>query len=264
LFGLALPLGIVRVKRIMNKRVADKDEILNHSSVPVVGSIYHSLKKEPFVVTASARSAVSESFRMLRSNLSSYLKDNTEKVLLISSLDSGEGKSFISTNLALTYAMAKKKTILINLDMRVPSSVYRDLGTHKVGISEFLSNNIPLKDIIMRTDNPFLDIIGTGTLPDNPAELLMDNKLEFLLEYLKAQYDYILIDTPPLGLVADPLIVSRFANLMMIVVREKYTQLHRLGELEEMYKSEKIKDVCMVINDVHMDKAGYKNAYYYN
>ncbi|WP_132054577.1 GumC family protein [Pseudocnuella soli] len=264
LFGLALPLGIVRVRRLMNKRVADKAEIMSHSSVPVVGSIYHSLKKEPFVVTSSNRSAVSESFRMLRSNLSSYLKDNTDKVLLISSLDSGEGKSFISTNLAFTYALAKKKTILINLDMRVPSSVYRELGTHRHGISEFLSNNIPLKDIIMKTDNEYLDIIGTGTLPDNPAELLMDNKLEFLLEYLKAQYDYILIDTPPLGLVADPLIISRFANAMMIVVREKYTQLQRLGELEDMYRSDKLKDVCMVINDVHMDKSAYKNAYYYN
>jgi capsular exopolysaccharide synthesis family protein len=264
LFGLVLPLGVIRVRRIMNKSVADKAEILSHSSVPVVGSIYHSLKKEPFVVASSTRSAVAESFRMLRSNLSSYLKDNTDKVLLISSLDSGEGKSFISTNLAFTYALAKKKTILINLDMRVPSPVYKDLGTHKTGISEFLSNNIPLKEIIMKTENEYLDVIGTGALPDNPAELLMDNKLEFLLEYLKAQYDYILIDTPPLGLVADPLIVSRFANAMMIVVREKYTQLHRLGDLEDLYKSDKLKDVCMVINDVHMDKSAYKNAYYYN
>lgn len=263
LLGVIIPFGYTKVKEAMNKKLNTKEDIQNSTSIPILGTIYSNREGSPFVVNTHSRTAVSESFRILRSNITSFKKDANSKILLVTSSESGEGKSFISVNLASSFAVAKKKTILINLDMRVPSDLYKEVGSDEPGISTFLDSVTPLQDIIQETENPYLSYIATGELPTNPAELLMDNKLEFLLDYLRSQFDYIIIDTPPIGVVADPAIISKFADLNIMVVREKYTQKSRLFELEEMYSSGKLSDVCLVINDVHLTRKEYHNSYYY-
>jgi capsular exopolysaccharide synthesis family protein len=265
LIGFLLPLGYLKLRAALNKEIGGRDEIQDVTSIPIVGSIYHNLETSALVIKKDSRSAVSESFRILRYNLAQFAKDQSKKVLLFTSTKSGEGKSFSSINIALSFAIAKKKTILINLDLRLPSKSYEELANvNDIGISAYLNDAVSLKEIIQTTDNPYLHYIPTGELPTNPAELLMEgSKLKSLLEHLRAIYDYIIIDTPPLGIVADPLIISSFSDVNVLVVREKYTLKESLFELEDMYKEGKIKDVVMVINDVRLEKKGYKNAYYY-
>ena len=265
LIGFLLPLGYLKIRTALNKQIGEKEEIQDSTSIPIIGSIYHNLDTSALVIKHNSRTAVSESFRIFRYNLTQFAKGSSKKIILFTSTKSGEGKSFSSINVALSFAIAKKKTILINLDLRLPSKSYEELtNSNAIGISSFLNDNASLKDIIQRTDNPYLDYIATGELPSNPAELLMEgSKLENLLTQLKTVYDYIIIDTPPLGVVADPLIISSYSDVNVLVVREKYTLKENLFELEDMYKEGKIKDVVMLINDVRLDNKGYKNAYYY-
>ncbi|HZF65909.1 MAG TPA: polysaccharide biosynthesis tyrosine autokinase, partial [Chitinophagaceae bacterium] len=263
LVGLAIPFSFIKIKDALNKKVAGKDEILSYTSIPVVGTIYRNLDASPFVIDASSRTAVSESFRILRSNIIYFAKERSKKVFLFSSTDSGEGKSFTSTNVAFSFALTKKKTVLVNLDLRVPSKVYKEIDHGDSGVSSFLNGDASIKDIIQSTSNPYLHFISTGELPINPAELLMENRLEDLFVYLRANYDYVIIDTPPLGIVADTFIIAKYSDINVIVVREKYSLKERLSELEDMYKDHKLENMCMVINDIRLDKKGYTNAYYY-
>jgi capsular exopolysaccharide synthesis family protein len=263
LIGFAVPFGFLKLREGLNKKVAGKDEIISYTSIPVVGTIYRNLDDSPFVIDTSSRTAVSESFRMLRSNLIYLAKDRSKKIFLITSTDSGEGKSFTSTNIAFSFALTKKRTILVNLDLRVPSKVYSELDQGELGVSAYLEGDSSILDVIVTTSNPYLHFISTGKLPVNPAELLMEKRLEELLVYLRANYDYIIIDTPPLGVVADPFIIAKYSDINVLVVRERYSLKERLSELEELYKEEKIDNMCMVINDVRLDKKGYNNAYYY-
>jgi capsular exopolysaccharide synthesis family protein len=265
LFGFLLPLGYIKLQSAFNKEVGSKDEIQDNTTIPIIGSIYHNLNTNALVIKKDSRTAVSESFRILRYNLTQFAKDPSKKVILFTSSRSGEGKSFSSINFALSVAIAKKKTVLINLDLRLPSKTYEELATsNDIGISSYLNDLASIKDIIQKTDNPYLDYVPTGELPTNPAELLMEGtKLESLIEYLRTIYEYIIIDTPPLGVVADPLIISSYSDVNVLIVREKYSLKENLFELEDMYKEGKIKDVVMVVNDVRLEKQGYKNAYYY-
>jgi capsular exopolysaccharide synthesis family protein len=263
--GFFLPLGYLKLRSALVREVGEKDEIQDATSIPIAGSIYHNLDSTSLVIKQDSRTAVSESFRILRYNLTHSIKDPSQKVILFTSTKSGEGKSFSSINIALSFAIAKKKTILINLDLRLPSKAYEEISNNNgVGITTYFEDIIPLNETIQKTDNPYLDYIPTGELPTNPAELLTDgNKLESLLKYLKTVYDYIIIDAPPLGVVADPLIISSYSDLTVLIVREKYTLKENLHELEDMYTEGKLKNVVMVVNDVRLDRKGYKNAYYY-
>jgi capsular exopolysaccharide synthesis family protein len=261
--GLLVPYGFVQLRSSLNKKLTGKEEIQETTSIPIIGTIYRNPDTNPFVISSGARTAVSESFRILRSNLTHLAKDASKKVFLITSTNSGEGKSFTAINTATSFALAKKKTILINLDLRVPSDSYNILGHNDFGITSFLEGNVPVKSIVQKTSAPLLDFISTGELPVNPAELLMEGKLEYLFEYVREHYDYVIIDSPPLGIVADPLILANYSDLNILIVREKYTLKESLFELEQMHNEGKIKDVVMVINDVRLDKKGYKNAYYY-
>lgn len=263
--GILLPLGYIKLRSALDKEISGKDEVQDSTSIPIVGSIYHNLNTNALVIKKDSRTAVSESFRILRYNLTQFAKDPLKKVILFTSTRSGEGKSFSSINFALSVAIAKRKTVLINLDLRLPSKTYEELSTsNDVGVSTYLNDLSAIKEIIQHTDNPFLDYIPTGELPNNPAELLMEGtKLENLISYLRTIYDYIIIDTPPLGVVADPLIISSYSDINVLVVRENYTLKENLYELEDMYKEGKLKDVVMVVNDVRLEKQGYKNAYYY-
>ena len=263
LLGLLIPLGIMRLRTSLYKKITGKEEIESNTTIPVIGTIYRNPDSNPFVISSGTRTAVSESFRILRSNITQLTKNSSKKLILLTSTNSGEGKSFTSINVALSFALAKKKTILVNLDLRVPSSAYEAFASEGVGISGYLEGKTSLQNAIQATSTPFLHYIATGDLPVNPAELLMEGKLEALFSYLRANYDYIIVDTPPLGIVADPLIIANYTDLNILIVREKYTLKDSLFELEQMYREGKVKDVVMVINDVRLHKKGYTNAYYY-
>jgi capsular exopolysaccharide synthesis family protein len=264
IIGFLIPFSYIRLKSALNTRVTSKDDILDYTTLPIVGSIYRNAEASPFVFDLTSRTPVSESFRILRSNLMYFAKDRSKRILLFSSVVSGEGKSFISTNIATSFALTKKKTILVNLDLRVPSKIYEGFGHSDIGITTFLNGECPLKDIIQTTSIPNLHFISTGELPINPSELLLENRLEEFFNFLRSTYDTIIVDTPPLGIVVDALIIARYSDINVIVVRERYSLKEKMSELEEMYKEEKMKNMCIVINDIKLDKKETKNAYYYS
>lgn len=263
LAGLAIPFGFIWARNAVNKKVSGKNEFQNITSIPFVGTIYHNYDSTPIAITPNSRTAISESFRILRSYITSYDEQNPKKVILLTSMDSNEGKSFSSINIASSLALARKKTVLVNMDLRVHSDIYINLD-NAIGISSFLNDEITLDEIIYNTENPYLDYIPAGEIANNSSDLLLENKLQNLIEYLRSNYEYVIIDTPPVGITADPLVIAKYSDLNLIVVRENFTSEERLYDLEQMYKSGKIRNAGIVFNDERIDKKSFKNNYYYN
>jgi capsular exopolysaccharide synthesis family protein len=261
LLGLGIPFSLLWVKALFKKTISGKEDYQSMVSVPYIGTIFHNFSPNPLVITASSRTATSESFRILRSYLSS-LNSSSEKVILITSMDSGEGKSFTSINIATSLALIKKRTILINLDLRAENDIYKNME-HAVGISFYLDDMASIDEIIRTTDDPCLDFIPAGECPIHSSELFRDDKIAALIKYLKAHYDYVIIDSPPLGKIADPLIIAKYTNLNLVVVRVNYTVKEKLYELDQLYREGKVRNVGVILNDQKMSRKE-KNNYYYH
>jgi capsular exopolysaccharide synthesis family protein len=261
LLGLALPFSFVWLKGALNSKVTSKDDVLSLTSMPVLGTIYHNTTSSPYAITPTSRTAISESFRVLRSTINSLSINKNTQVILVTSTSSGEGKTFNSMNIAASLALARKKTVLINLDLRIFSQLHK-LMKQEVGISSYLEGAVAKEDIIFPTENPYLDYIATGPLPNNPAELIMDDQFPLLIKHLRANYDYIIIDSPPMGIVSDPLIIARYTDLNILVIRQNYTPKEKLVDLDQMYQEEKIKNVGIILNDVPVNKDKYQYGYF--
>ncbi|GEO03926.1 sugar transporter [Adhaeribacter aerolatus] len=261
LLGLGLPFAFVWIKGAMNNKIASKDDVMSLTSMPVLGTIYHNTTSSPYAITTNSRTAISESFRVLRSTLNSMGVNKPSQVLLVTSTSSGEGKTFNSINIASSLALARKKTILINLDLRIYSQLHK-LMKQEVGISSYLNGDIDIKDIIFPTDNPMLDTIATGPLPNNPAELILDDRFPLLINHLRENYDYIIIDSPPLGIVSDPYIIARYTDLNLLVIRQGYTPKDKLVELEQIYQEGRIRNVGIILNDVPASNDKYQYGYF--
>ena len=261
LLGLGLPFAFVWIKGALNNKIASKDDVMSLTSMPVLGTIYHNTTSSPYAITTNSRTAISESFRVLRSTLNSMSVNKTSQVLLVTSTSSGEGKTFNSINIASSLALARKKTVLINLDLRIYSQLHK-LMKQEVGMSSYLNGDIAIKDIIFPTDNPMLDTIATGPLPNNPAELILDDRFPLLINHLRETYDYIIIDSPPLGIVSDPFIIARYTDLNILVIRQGYTPKDKLAELDQMYQEGRIKNVGIILNDVPVSNDKYQYGYF--
>ena len=261
LLGLALPFSFVWIKGALNSKITSKDDVLSLTNIPVLGTIYHNTTSSPYAITPTSRTAISESFRVLRSTLNSLSINKSTQVILITSTSSGEGKTFNSMNIAASLALARKKTVLINLDLRIFSQLHK-LMKQEIGISSFLEGTVAKEDIVFPTENPYLDYIATGPLPNNPAELIMDDQFPVLIKHLRASYDYIIIDSPPLGIVSDPLIIARNSDLNILVIRQNYTPKDKLVEMDQMYTEGKIKNVGIILNDVPVNKDKYQYGYF--
>jgi capsular exopolysaccharide synthesis family protein len=261
LLGLGLPFAFVWLKGALNNKVTSKDDVMSLTSMPVIGTIYHNTTSSPYAITSNSRTAISESFRVLRSTLNSMGVNKASQVLLITSTSSGEGKTFNSINIASSLALARKKTILINLDLRIYSQLHK-LMKQEVGISSYLNGDIAIEDIIFPTDNPMLDTIATGPLPNNPAELILDDRFPLLINHLRDTYDYIIIDSPPLGIVSDPYIIAKYTDLNLLVIRQNYTPKDKLVELDQLYQEGRIRNVGIILNDVPASKDKYQYGYF--
>lgn len=261
LLGLGLPFSFVWIKGTLNNKITSKDDVMSLTSIPVLGTIYHNTNSSPYAITSNSRTAISESFRVLRSTLNAMGVNKNSQVLLVTSTSSGEGKTFNSINIASSLALARKKTVLINLDLRIYSQLHK-LMKQEVGISSYLNGDTAIKDIIFPTDNPMLDTIATGPLPNNPAELILDDRFPVLLNHLRDTYDYILIDSPPLGIVSDPFIIAKYTDLNLLVIRQNYTPKEKLAELDMLYQEGRISNVGIILNDVPASKDKYQYGYF--
>ncbi|RZS98251.1 GumC family protein [Cecembia calidifontis] len=268
LLGIFLPLGFVMASDLLDPRIKDQRDFKNHFEAPLLGIIGFSDYKNNLVVLDHPRSPVAESFRSLRSAISFIASGKKSKKILVTSSVSGEGKTFCALNLASVMALAGKKTIVVGADLRRPR--LSDYFNHKdvIGLSTFLIKKAKAEDIIQKTPQENLFFIPAGPVPPNPAELLLSDGLKDLISYLEENYDMIIFDTAPLGLVSETTDLMRSFDLNIYVVRQYYSRKEHLVMINDLYKNQQVGNVYGVFNGMkgvgYYAKGftyGYGNAY---
>ena len=264
----------------MNTKIRGRKD-LEGVAVPFIGEIplFARRKKGLFrdktadvkavVVREGCRDIINEAFRVLRTNLEFMTgKDRKSNVIVMTSFNPGSGKSFLTMNIAVSLAIKGKKVLVIDGDLRHgSSSAY--VGSPKPGLSDYLSGRVErLADIIV-TDksHKHLDILPVGTIPPNPTELLFDNRLKQAIDAAREQYDYVLIDCPPIELVADTQIIEKLADRTIFVIRAGLLERSMLVELEKIYDEKKYKNMSMILNGTEESGGrygyGYRYGYHY-
>lgn len=265
LIGIIIPIVIIYLLDLFNDKVTLRDQILKKLDIPIAGEVSHVANPSAFVFNQS-RSLVAEQFRIMRTNLSFLFKGNPDsKVILISSTISGEGKSFVSSNLSAAISVMDKKVALLLFDLR------------KANVAPVIDNILKLKAskgitnyLIGQTDNfselyvtddgyPNLHIYPSGPIPPNPAELLLSNRMKLLFDYLRQNYDYVVVDSAPAGLVSDAFILQEYADITLYIIRQQFTLLKQLEFIGELTDTGKLRNVSVVVNDVTM---GGRYGYY--
>lgn len=259
IIGLAIPALILFVAELLNDKVNSRQDVEKLTNAPIAGEIGHSFEDTPLVVRPNNRGLVAEQFRIIRSNLNFLLHSIEKPVILITSSFSGEGKSYVSTNLGAVLALASKKTIILEFDIRKPK-VLAHLGIpKKPGIINYVMGTARLEDLpvpVPGYENLF--VLACGPIPPNPAELLLDPKIDELFTRLKEEYDAIIIDTAPIGMVSDAMTLSRYADNTLYVVRQGHTYKKQISMIEEFYESGKLPRLALLLNDVRIKTAyGY-------
>lgn len=248
ILGLAIPVGLLYMKNKFKNRFETRSELEKYTSVPILGEVCESRRKETLVVNGS--SSIAELFRLIRSNLQFILNGRDDKVILVTSTVSGEGKSFVSVNLAGTLALLGKRVLLVGMDIRKPQLAnYLHLQSEP-GLTQYLSSdNYTLKDIIrVAPAMKNMDVIVAGPVPPNPAELLASSKLDNMFDELKDVYDYIIVDSAPVGMVSDTFVLDRVANATVYVCRANYSSLKDVEFLNHVYADKRLKKMSLVVN----------------
>lgn len=261
--GLIIPLLVIFGQDLLNTTIATKDEIVKLTSVPVIGEISHNDSDDNLIVANQGRSAISEQFRALRTNLSFYLKNTNDKIILLTSSMSGEGKSFTAINLGNILALAGKKVLLMELDLRKPGLSAKLGIRNDIGFSNYtISPEIKREDIVKPLSiNKNMFIVASGPLPPNPAETLMSEHTGPLIEKLKAEFDYIIMDAPPIGIIADAQLLAEYADATLYLVRQKFTQKDQIKIVDDIYRSGRMKNMGIVVNDIISKYYGYGYGY---
>ncbi|MFL9481561.1 GumC family protein [Chitinophagaceae bacterium LWZ2-11] len=264
LLGLLIPIAIIYILDLLNDKLTTRDDIVQRLQQPIVGEISHVADKTlSNVVVGQSRNMIAEQFRILRSNMQFLIdKQNPVKTYLVTSSISGEGKSFISLNLAAVLSLSGKKVALLEFDLRkMRGGHYDGEKQNAKGITNYLIGQTDSPaDIITTLQNyPDLNIFRSGPIPPNPAELVMSDKIKILFEWLQHHYDYIVIDSAPVGLVSDAFALVEYSNAVLYVLRQRYTHKRQIDFVADLCRQEKLKNVALVVNDVHM---GGKYGYY--
>jgi tyrosine-protein kinase Etk/Wzc len=271
LFGLLVPGLLITLLYYFNNRIIDNGDIVKGTNVPIIGYISHNENKKEIPVIDKPGSALSESFRAVRTTLRYFVKAAENPVIAITSTISSEGKTFVSINLAAITALLGKKVLLIGLDLRKPR-IHRILGIdNSDGLSTFLSNNCGYDQVIKPTSIQNLFYAVSGPVPPNPAELIESERMaEFIME-AKKEFDYIIIDTPPIAVVSDTLLLSKFVDVNIFVVRQRYSSKNTLELIQELYLGQKLKNMGIIINDISLTgyygyglRYGYYKGYGYS
>lgn len=261
--GLLLPYSFLLLKGALNNKIESQDDIRRLTDIPVMGKILHNRHKINNVMYEFPKSNIAESFRALRTNLDFYGKGGQKKVVLVTSCIEGEGKSFVSMNLAMSYAQLGRKTILVGFDLRKPKTYFEEQFPQE-GLSSYMINKVGLRDIIKHSPNEKLDYILSGILPPNPVELIALEKTEELLARLKNEYDVIVLDTTPLAQVTDAYLLIDHADLKVVIARYNLTLKNVFSLILKDLEQKNIGNVCVVLNDnrYYRDQYGYGYGYY--
>ena len=267
LVGLAVPAVACLAIMFMDTRVRNRKDIEGAVNVPFLGEIpldrdVQKQKNAKAVVSEHGDDMVSESFRILRTNLTFMArKDKGVQVITFTSFNEGAGKTFISRNLAMSLSYAKKRVVLVDLDIR-KATLSHHFHTHSAGVTNYLADPAVTVDDIVKTQERF-DIIGAGMSAPNPAELLMDRRLDELMAELRKRYDYVIADNVPVGIIADAAIANRVADMTVFVVRAGKLDRRQLPDLEKLYQDRKLNNMALVLNGVDPKRPGYGYGYGY-
>lgn len=270
ILGLAIPAGVIFIVNFMRYKIEGHDDVAKLTSLPILADIAVASEtaktKADIVVHENQNNQMEEVFRSLRTNLQFIMAEN-EKVVLFTSSTSGEGKTFTAANLAVSFALLDKKVVLVGLDIRKPRlAELFEINDHQHGITNLLTQPDPTaadvkKQILKSGISNNLDILMAGPIPPNPAELVARKSLDHVIDILKETYDYVLIDSAPVGLVTDTLQIGRVANATVFLCRADYTPKEAFGYINDLAKEKKLPNMCVVINGIDMSKKKY--GYYY-
>lgn len=265
--GVGIPVGIIYLIGLTKFKLEGRADVEKLTTVPIVGDIPLTDEKNEkdgsIAVFENQNNLMSETFRNIRTNLQ-FMLQNDKKVILVTSTVSGEGKSFISANLAISLSLLGKKVVIVGLDIRKPglNKIFR-LPTKEKGITLYLANpDTDLMSLVQPSDvNTNLSILPGGTVPPNPTELLARDGLDKAIEILKKNFDYVILDTAPVGMVTDTLLIGRVADLSVYVCRADYTHKVEYTLINELAEEKKLPNICTVINGVDLKRRKY--GYYY-
>jgi capsular exopolysaccharide synthesis family protein len=270
--GLFIPMLSILLIAYLNNKIIDKKDVEKCTSIPVIGYISHNNLKTEMPVTINPGSTLSESFRSVRTNLKYFInKEIKSPVISVSSTIIAEGKTFVSANLAAIIAMSGKKVLLVGLDLRKPR-IHKIFGIpNESGISNFLIGEENFENVVSKTETENLWYAPAGPVPPNPAELIESVKMDEFIKKAKKEFDYIIIDTPPVAIVTDALQVSPLTDFYIFVVRQRYTSKNTLELIEELHNNEYMKNIGILINDISVSgyygyglRYGYSLGYGYN
>jgi capsular exopolysaccharide synthesis family protein len=266
IFSLLIPGGYILGKSLLKSTIQNRDDVIKLTSVPVLGVVGHSDDKSNLVVSNKPKSPLAEAFRTIRTNMQYYGLGEGSKVITITSSVGGEGKSFVTLNLATIISMQGKRVLIIGLDLRKPK-LFEDLDIkNSIGASNYLSGTASLEEVIIKTKVNGLDFISAGPIPPNPAELLSKKNLQDMIEKAKSLYDFVVIDTPPLGVVSDALLIMPYSDINLYIVRQGYSRIEFLKSLNELYEEGKFKNLSIILNDSDFNRTygyGYGHNYGY-
>ncbi|MBA2561712.1 MAG: polysaccharide biosynthesis tyrosine autokinase [Chitinophagaceae bacterium] len=248
--AFVLSIALVSFKELFTGKILFRTQIEKYTNIPIVGEISNFKEKKGILVKGNENRAIQEQFRQLRAATGLFNKTNIKKKILVTSSIPGEGKSLISTNLALSLSRSGKKVILIDMDIRNPEISKNFQVSKNIGIANFLEENIEPAEIINNSNFHNLFILPAGETKENPTELLLNGKLSDLFDYLEAGYDYIIIDTPPVNSVTDAFILSEFCDFSLYVIRHKYTPKTFIKKLDDNIKMKPLKNIAIVFNGI--------------
>jgi capsular exopolysaccharide synthesis family protein len=252
-----LPALFIFFLELANDKVTTRYDIERLTSATILGEVGHSYHKQALVVTNNNRSVVAEQFRIIRSNLQYILNHVQKPVIIVSSSFSGEGKSFISTNVGAVLALAGKKTVILEFDIRKPKILnHLNMPKHP-GLTNYIIGKTAIADLPVKVPGTeHLYVLPCGPVPPNPAELLLDPRINDLFTWLRENFDVVVMDTAPVGMVSDAMTLSKFADATLYIVRQGHTFKKQIGMIDEFYVQGKLPRIAIILNDVKV-RSGY-------
>lgn len=267
MLGFALPIGLLTLRVLFDNKIRSREDLEEISRIPFLGSIAQNSRQDTIVVKRGSRSAIAEMFRLLRTNLLFNAAGSDNQTMMVTSSISGEGKTFITLNLGSSLALSGKKVIMLGLDLRKPKMAEYLTGRKEhQGVTNYLAGSTEdIHGLIQAApDYENLHFIPCGPMPPNPAELLMTDRLRQLLSTLRDEYDHILIDSSPVGLVTDALLLEEEVDQTIVVARTDFTTKKLVHMLNEVYQEQKLPRMGLVLNGVNTRKGyGYGKTYGY-
>jgi len=259
LFGIMIPTVIVIIIELINNTVRSSKEVEKNSAFPLIGAIRHTKSSDPLLVIKNPRSAFTEMFRVIRTRIEFIVQRKTNIMIMTTSTESGDGKTYFSINLAAVYSMASKKTILVDMDIRKPSVNQRFNIVQPNGVTNYLAGQCTLEEIILHLPKVDFDILPAGSIPPNPGELIRSDKLISMFEELRKMYEFIIVDTSPIGMVTDAYSLAHLSDVNLFVVRNGKTNKTFFKKLCSQLKMDNLPHMYTVMNDVVDDGSRYSN-----